>query len=131
MEITNAIYNETNETNENNENNILEVMHVAASDLLTMLNNIRILKQLVAKDIEKLDNNYFVEKTDAFEKFNEIFDNDALNDLTSVIDTFCENVKEELETKCSNHEYIDDYVDSGFDKVIQICYCKKCLLSKR
>jgi len=128
MEITNAIDNENEPTNENN---ILEVMHLAASDLLTMLNNIRILKQLVAKDVEKLDNNYFIEKTDAFEQFNEIFDNDALNDLTSVLDTFCENVKEELETKCLDHEYIDDYVDSGFDNVLQICYCKKCLLSKK
>jgi len=118
-------------TETNNENKILNKIHNTSQDLLLLLNKIKDAKREIQTDIEKLDNNYFIEKTDAFDKFNDIFDDQGVNQLTYFIDKLCNDVTEELDHKCSDHEFIDDLADIGFDKTVNICYCKNCHLSKK
>ena len=65
------------------------------------------------------------------ERFNEIFDNNALNDLSSVLEIFCENINEEMDIICLDHEYVSDHIDIGIDKVKKIWYCNKCHASKK
>jgi len=112
----------------NNENTILNKTN---SDLLVLLNKIKDSKKEIQADIEKLDNNYFVEKTDAFESFNDIIDDQGIYQLTILINLLNSDIKYELETKCSDHEFIDDSADIGLDKTVYFCYCKKCNLSKK
>ena len=55
---------------EQNEQTILNNIHETTNKLLMLLNEIRESKQKIANDIENLDNNYFIEKTDISDKFN-------------------------------------------------------------
>ena len=130
---TNAIAN----TNANtiaiakNEEEILNKIHSASNELLLLLNKIKSVKKIVEAEVKDLDNNYFIEKSDAFDKFNDIFNEHGINDLISVIDKFCEDVQEDLESMCLEHEFIWDHADTGYDNWVSFCYCKNCHLSKK
>ena len=110
---------------------ILNKIQNASAILLSLLNQIKDAKKDIKTDIEILDNNYFVEKTGVFEKFNEILDDQGIKELTNLVDKLCEDIKDELETKCSDHDFIDDSADIGFDKTLNFSYCKYCHLSKK
>jgi hypothetical protein len=114
-----------------NENIILNQIYSASNELLLLLNKIKSVKKNVESAVKDLDNNYFIEKSDAFDNFNDIFNDHGINDLISVIDKLCEDVQDEIETKCSEHEFIDDLADTGYDNWVSICYCKNCHLSKK
>jgi hypothetical protein len=115
----------------NNENTILNKIHKTNSDLLVLLNKIKDAKREIQADIEKLDNNYFVEKTDVFEQFNDIIDDQGIYQLTILINLLSSDIKHELDTKCSDHEFIDDSADIGLDQTVYFCYCKRCHMSKK
>jgi hypothetical protein len=114
-----------------NEEEILHKIHSASNELLLLLKKVKCVKKEVEVAVKDLDNNYFIEKSDAFDKFNDIFDDHGTNDLISVIGKFCEDVQDEIDSKCSEHEFIDDLADTGYDNWVSICYCKKCYLSKK
>jgi hypothetical protein len=118
-------------TENNNENTILNKIHNTSNELFILLNKIKAVKTEIKRNIGTLDNNYFVEKTDAFNKFNELIDDEGINQLTYLLDKLCKDVSKELDTKCSDHEFIDDSTDIGLDQTINFCYCKKCHLSKK
>lgn len=114
-----------------NEKSILLKIHKTTTKMITLLQEIKHNKLEIQKDINNLDNNYFVEKTFTMERFNEIFDNNALNDLSSVLEIFCENINQEMDIICLDHEYVSDHIDIGIDKVKKIWYCNKCHASKK
>lgn len=116
---------------DNNENIILNKIYNTSNDLLNVFNKLKILKQEIKQDVNILNNNYFVEKTDSYEKFDELIDDEGIKQLTFLLDKLCKEVKEDLDTKCSEHEFIDDSADIGFDQSINICYCRHCHLSKK
>lgn len=119
------------EMTEMTENIILIRMQDASKELQTLLNKLLVIRQEIDVSLNALDNNYFVEKTDALENFIEIFNVQGIEHLSQFIDKFCEQVKEELDTKCSTHDFIDDVVDFGLDSSASISYCKHCHLSKK
>ena len=119
------------EMSEVTEDKILIRMQDASKELQTLLNKLLAIKKEIDVSLNTLDNNYFVEKTDALENFNEILNVQGIEHLSQFIDEFCEPVKEELDTKCSTHEFIDDVVDFGLDSSASISYCKHCHLSKK
>ena len=119
------------EMSEVTEDKILIRMQDASKELQTLLNKLLAIKKEIDVSLNTLDNNYFVEKTDALENFNEIFNVQGIEHLSQFIDEFCEQVKEELDTKCSTHEFIDDVVDFGLDSPASISYCKHCHVSKK
>ena len=51
---------------------ILNKIHNTSNELFILLNKIKAVKTEIKRNIGTLDNNYFVEKTDAFNKFNEL-----------------------------------------------------------
>ena len=115
----------------NREDDILNNIHNTSHELLVLLNKIKAVKTEIKHNIEKLDNNYFVEKTDAFNKFNELIDDEGVDQLTYLLDKLCKDVKDELDTKCSDHEFMDDSADIGYDEIAYFCYCKNCHVSKK
>ena len=119
------------EMSEVTEDKILIRMQDASKELQILLNKLLVIKKEIDVSLNALDNNYFVEKTDALENFNEIFNVQGIEHLSDFIDKFCEQVKEELDTKCSEHDFIDDVVDFGLDSSASISYCKYCHVSKK
>ena len=118
-------------TEHTNENIILNKIHSTSNELLILLNKISAAKREIKSNIEMLDNNYFVEKTDAFTQFNDIIDDQGIYQLTILINQLNSDIKYELETKCSEHEFMDDSADIGLDQTVYFCYCKKCHMSKK
>jgi uncharacterized protein (DUF2164 family) len=114
-----------------NEEEILNKIHSASNELILLLNKLKSVKVEVEAAVKDLDHNYFIEKSDSFDKFNDIFNDQGINDLISVVDKLCEDVKEDLERTCSEHEFIWDLADTGYDNWVSICYCKNCHLSKK
>ena len=55
------------------EDKILIRMQDASKELQTLLNKLLVIRQEIDVSLNALDNNYFVEKTDALENFIEIF----------------------------------------------------------
>lgn len=115
---------------EQNEHTILNNIHETTNKLLIMLNEIRESKQKIANDVKNLDNNFFIEKTDIFDKFNDLFDDYTLNGFVEEIDIYCKDIRETMDNICLNHEYIEDYIDINIDKDQKIWYCKKCHVSQ-
>lgn len=113
-----------------NEQTILNDIYDATNKLLVMLNEIKRSKQTIANDVKTLDNNYFIEKTDILDKFNDLFDDYTLNGFVEEIDIFCKDIREKMDNVCLNHEYIEDYIDISIDKDQKIWYCKKCHVSQ-
>jgi len=118
-------------TEPNNENTILNNIHNTSNELLVLLNKIKTVKTKIKHNIKSLDNNYFVEKSDAFEQFNDLIDDQGINQLTYLLDKLCKDVKDELDTKCSDHDFIEDSTDVGLDQIVYFCYCKNCRVSKK
>ena len=87
------------EMSEVTEDKILIRMQDASKELQTLLNKLLVIRQEIDVSLNALDNNYFVEKTDALENFIEIFNVQGIEHLSHFIDKFCEQVKEELDTK--------------------------------
>lgn len=132
MSQTNDNDKTNNKTNDKTgEDIILNQIYSASNELLLLLNKIKSVKKDVESAVKNLDNNYFIEKSDAFDKFNDIFSDYGINDLISVVDKFCEDVQEDIDNQCLEHEFIDDLADTGYDNWVSICYCKNCHLSKK
>jgi hypothetical protein len=114
-----------------NEDEILNKIHSTSNELLLLLKKLKGVKKELETAVNDLDNNYFIEKSDAFDQFNDIFNDQGTNDLISVIDKLCKDVQDENDNKCSEHEFIWDLADTGYDNWVSICYCTKCHLSKK
>lgn len=113
-----------------NEQTILNKIQETTYKFLVMLNEIKRSKQTITNDVKMINNNYFIEKTDIFYKFNDLFDDYTLNGFIEEIDLYCKNIKETMDNVCLNHEYIEDYIDISIDKDQKIRYCKKCHVSQ-
>ena len=114
-----------------NEDAILIRMQEASREFQLLLKTLIVIKKEIDASVDALDNNYFVEKTDTFKKFSDIFNDQGIDQLSSYIDEFCMDVKDELANKCSAHEFVDDSADVGLDGVVYFSYCKHCDMTKK
>jgi len=128
---TNVTASESVSVSVKNEEEILNKIHSISNELLLLLKKLKGVKKELETDVKDLDNNYFIEKSDAFDQFNDIFNDHGTNDLISIIDKLCEDIQDENDNKCSEHEFIWDLADTGYDNWVSFCYCTKCHLSKK
>jgi hypothetical protein len=114
-----------------NEKDILLNIHTTVYDFTKMLIETKIKLLDITKDINRLDNNFFLEEKDeVHSKLMLIFDTKTMQDLTHVLMDYNNIIKDKL-INCCNHEWIEDDVDIGFDKTKTICYCRLCETSKK
>ena len=114
------------------ERDILYKMKMTTTIFLNLLKQIKKTKIEIANDIEYImDNNYFIEKTDVYDKFNALFDDQSIDNLLSIIDPLVEELARERDRVCENHEYIDDSIDDGPEKSKTIYYCRVCHVSRK
>ena len=114
------------------EREIMSKMKTTTSMFANLLKQLRELKHGIAKDVDLLmDNNYFIEKTDINDKFNALFDDQSIENLLAIIETFVEELVRERDRVCENHEYIKDSIDDGPEKSKTIYYCRVCHVSRK
>ena len=114
-----------------NEDAILIRMQEASREFQSLLKKLIVIRKEIDASVDALDNNYFVEKTDIFKKFSDIFNDQGIDQLSSYIDQFCMDINDELATKCSNHEFVDDSADVGYEDTVYFSYCKNCHMTKK
>jgi hypothetical protein len=114
------------------EKEILYKMKIATTMFLNLLIQIKEIKAEIAKDIDlNMDNNYFIEHPSINFQFNDIFDDQSIENLIGIMNPFTKKIVEETEKMCSQHEYIRDSIDIGSDESKTIYYCKHCHVSKK
>jgi hypothetical protein len=113
------------------EKDILLNIHTTVYDFTKMLIETKIKLLDITKDINRLDNNFFLEEKDEVHtKLMLIFDTKTMQELTHVLMDYNNIIKDKLINSC-NHEWIDDDIDIGLDKTKSICYCRLCETSKK
>jgi hypothetical protein len=114
------------------EREIMTKMKTTTIMFSNLLTQIKGLKTSIAKDIDlNMDNNYFIEKTDVYDKFNALFDDQSIENLLSIIDPLVEELARERDRVCENHEYIKDSIEDGPEKSKTIYYCRVCHVSRK
>jgi hypothetical protein len=87
----------------------------------------------INQEINELDNNYFLEDNGI--NFSELCDifieyGCPIQNLTNTLLKYQATIEEKVDTIC-NHEWIQDEIDIDLDRSQTICYCNKCLISKK
>ena len=115
------------------EKEILYKMKTTASIFLNTLKQVRKLKEAIDKDIHlEMDNNYFVEKRTSYKDFAEVFDLTSIDEVINILEPLINNILEERDNVCENHEYIEDRVETGVERdMMTIYYCKFCYVSRK
>jgi hypothetical protein len=115
------------------EREILLDMDKTLTNLFNSINNTISQMNVIDEDIRALDNNYFLEERDQiWKKMLELFnaDNLSIHNLTNTISTYEKIVSKQIASLCE-HEWIRDEIDITPDTSRQICYCRKCEISKK
>jgi nitrate reductase cytochrome c-type subunit len=113
------------------EQEILNKMKITTTMFLNLLIQIKGITAEISKDIDLNDNNYFIENPSINHQFNDIFDNQSIDNLIAIMNPFINEIVEEQEKICSQHEYVKDSIDIGSDESKTIYYCKHCHVSRK
>ena len=108
------------------EKDILYKMKTTANIFLNTLKQVKKLKAEINKDIIlEMDNNYFIENQTSYDQFNEIFDTSSIDDVINILEPLINNIVNEREQICQNHQYIEDRVETGLESDMMTIYCCK------
>jgi hypothetical protein len=83
-------------------------------------------KQLL-QDIKNNENDFFDKNPLILTQFNALFDPTVFK---SKVKMFAEELQDTVDTYCQ-HEYIEDLIDTDYDKSKRVVYCQLCELTKR
>jgi hypothetical protein len=113
---------------------ILNKMKEATNNFIKTLNTIKTtaveIEQIAKNEID--NDNYYVENCLVYKKFNEIFDIDTINHLIDSVEPLLNEIDDEKQKVCENHEYIEDRVETGVEcDMITIYCCKFCRVIKK
>jgi hypothetical protein len=113
---------------------ILNKMKEATNNFIKILNTIKTtaveIEQIAKNEID--NDNYYVENCLTYKKFNEIFDIDVINHLIDSVEPLLNEIDDEKQKVCENHEYIEDRVETGLECDMMTIYCCKfCRVIKK
>jgi hypothetical protein len=81
----------------------------------------------IIQDIKNNENNFFEKNPDIVSQFNALFDPTIFK---SKVQTFAEEIEYTVDSYCC-HEYVEDFIDIGYDKSMRVTYCQLCELTKK
>lgn len=121
-------------------NNISNVTSTNTLEIDTLYNMIELSKQCnkfldrlqksrkqVLQDIKNNENNFFDKNPLILTQFNALFDPTVFK---SKVQIFLNELEDTADTYCK-HEYIEDLIDTDYDRSKRIVYCQLCELTKR
>jgi len=108
-----------------NEKDILLDIYKYSNEFLLKLCEFKIQIKRIKQNIDNLDNNYF-EKNNIFPQLTACYNNDSIRHFLDY-----KNIVEDKLNNICDHEWINDYIDTGPETSQQICYCKLCELTKK
>ena len=113
---------------------ILNKMKETTYNFIKTLNTIKIkaveIEQIAKNEID--NDNYYLENCLVYKKFNEIFDIDTINHLIDSVEPLLNEIDDEKQIICENHEFIEDRVETGVEcNMMTIYYCKFCRVVRK
>lgn len=114
------------------EKNILIHLNNTINDFLLNLYKTKNNLTQVNKNINNLNNNYFIEdKQNVCYQLNNIINEQKLTHLIEDFNSLQSIILNKIENCCLHHEWIQDFIDISPDKSQYIYYCKLCGVSKK
>jgi len=121
---------ETSLEEEEEETKILKEMQDLSKNMSFILHNIQNDKTNILRKVVSLNNTYFTKNVEILDKFNKLFNSNILDVLLNTSIEFSEYTNEKIVNNCCPHEYIDDLIDIGVDRSLNITYCHICEVTK-
>jgi hypothetical protein len=112
------------------ERSVLHSMNLVTSLFLSDLEDIKSKSKKIDDMVRNLDNTYFIENSELYEMYRDLFEPKGLEDLTSIIRTFKAKLDEHIKCRCE-HQWITDLIDIDPDTSREIMYCKFCNIYKK
>lgn len=113
------------------EKDILLNMHQIIYEFIVWLNNTKTQVSNINKNVEVVNNNYFIEdKDNVYMKFSEIFNFNDVNILEQHLQNLSNIITDKIDNNCE-HEWIDDDIEIDAEMSQKIWYCKYCGTSKK
>ena len=109
------------------EQDIILEMKQMAETFLEALNKIKSKKAEIKNLINtKLDNNYFIERSKSYILFNNMFEENSMDEIIYETKNIIVEMEKDEENMCLEHEYILDHIDIGFEDTQAIHLCRFC-----
>lgn len=113
------------------EKDILLNMHQIIYEFIVWLNNTKTQVSNINKNVELVNNNYFIEdKDNVYMKFSDIFNFNDINILEQNLQNLSDIITDKIDNSCQ-HEWIDDDIEIDAEMSQKIWYCKYCGTSKK
>jgi hypothetical protein len=84
-------------------------------------------RKQILLDIKNNETNFFEQNPLIISQFNALFDPTLYK---SKVQMFAEELEDTLDSYCC-HEYVEDIVDTDYDRCKRVVYCQLCELTKR
>jgi hypothetical protein len=115
------------EKNYTKEFNTLTNMLILSKQCSKFLDELQTSRLHILQNIKKNENNFFEKNQQIVSKLNSLYDPTIFK---SKVLEFSEELEELIESYCC-HEYIEDIIDTDYDKSKRIVYCRLCELTKK
>lgn len=115
------------EKNYTKEFNTLTNMLILSKQCSKFLDELQTSRLHILQNIKKNENNFFEKNQQIVSKLNSLYDPTIFK---SKVLEFSEELEELIESYCC-HEYIEDIIDTDYDKSKRIVYCQLCELTKK
>jgi hypothetical protein len=124
--------NETTSTNILMSNNTLEIdtlsnMIELSKQCNKFLDSLQQSRKQLLQDIKNNENDFFDKNPLILTQFNALFDPTVFK---SKIQVFLNELEDTADTYCQ-HEYIEDLIDTDYDRCQRVVYCQLCELTKK
>jgi hypothetical protein len=107
--------------------NTLSNMINLSKQCISFLDQLQVNKDKIIQDIKNNENNFFEKNPEIITQLNALFDPTIFK---SKVLSFAEEIEDTVDSYCC-HEYIDDFIDIGYDQSKRVTYCQLCELTKR
>ena len=84
-------------------------------------------RRKILLDIQKNENNFFEKNPLIISQFNALFDPSLYK---SKVKIFMEELEDTVDSYCC-HDYVEDLIDTDYDKSKRVVYCQLCELTKK
>jgi hypothetical protein len=124
--------NKCNNDNKTNSNNTLEIdtlsnMIELSKQCNKFLDSLQKSRKQLLEDIKNNENDFFDKNPLILTQFNALFDPTVFK---SKIQAFLNELEDTADTYCQ-HEYIEDLIETDYNRCQRVVYCQLCELTKR
>ena len=117
----------TNKNDKTCELNTLSTIIGLSKQCIKFLDLLQDKRKQILLDIQKNENDFFEKNPLIISQFNALFDPSLYK---SKVKIFMDELEDTVDSYCC-HDYVEDLIDTDYDKSKRIVYCQLCELTKK